>query len=1405
MKNRWSAEARAASAAARLEKYGPMMGLQPWGDTARAAAAASRAARAAQAGGMTASEATEFALDARFGTGYLSDGSGGIDVTLGLGRERSSGSYSGGRRIPVMSDATPFEDRKAKYETAFREWWKGVQATEQNIAAFHAFVAAFGGAAAGSMGAYRQATGEQPVAGMSRLIGKGRGYLSGETPMYDESGVLAGWAKTGAARYGRTFRPVGRQPRSKAANLRFDLGRAKIVDPKTGRTVGRAAYSSDGDWPVPSRDMRGVQKAYDMGVRAFGDGTSLEQALRETGIVAGSEEAYMFQKGWQDAPAVTEAVESFEPYSLELPEYASASVLDDYGPLKVYDYGVSAYRDGLSLEEALHEAGVQPGTEAAFSVEKGYNDAVALLDPEEEDEGGAAVAEESLGEEYERYLDEVNAARDAEMAAKGLDPLGYPLNPGASREAALAGSYGRSEDAYNELALMREPLYDKARFGGRMDQYRRAMAVQRNIFELGPREGDSEDQAEGRGMLSAAFDAIARGRDASSYIEAAEEVAADLEAVPPREAPAPSAIRETDLRPHVMDLPGGGNFDEASESLPEDAFGDITPEQRSAARALGVLEGQWGVNGMVERMVPPQLLDEYEAGLAEGRKDPVKTATAPSDRAAVIRAARAYLDGKLGGTDDDTAGAPDHINDRWNVAMYEDGDDWASRNKEGIEKGLPDTRRQYSDASLVKAGLEWLGNAVVDGDHEAADAAVAYLADLLSGVKEVKMSPGRVASDEDGDGDAAEDVVEFDEEGDEIEGERFFEDSYADPDMPMPWEFGGSSSFRKWFPGVKNRSAVANRLVAIDKYREQGLRNAWSDAARVASAAARLAEYGPMMGLKPWGDAARASAAAARGAKRGGNAGGEGYTSSDGSSGVTLASSSGGKGGSKSSSGRGGGGRRKPPASSGRGAVADPVKAKAKFEAHGFGSLNEEQRKALFDDIKKRAEAGENLTEADRSFLAGFESFLDKELKESSAKDTDNPYEAARAAYRLKHGRDPKNAKEWEEAKKMTGLPESSFGAKVGEVRYGFGPDDDAGGAENLSAAFEEKYGRAPETDGEWSEAEELAGVPEEMRGFGAPEPAGAEGLAGAFKKKYGREPDTDADWAEAEELAGVPENKRGHGDPVPADKAVADGKTLRQSGLEQFRKATGREPRTGEDFDRVDMLGGVPKEQWWDVALHDGNAPDDAGIGRARAKEIAAAGDAAKNAKAAMRKAGVPGGDPPAHWSEAAKRRFRERQKDALKQAGKEERAAKLREERALRRETLRKSSAADWASKAFTGIRPKRVKDSGEERAIRLAGERRQRRSAREKLFTADWLEGGMPASKGGVRDGLPASWDSRVLPSSAVGFSVPRDPGVIYSGRGKGPFYGLPQSADGAVFYQGRWIDKKTGRTVKPGVKV
>ena len=66
--------------------------------------------------------------------------------------------------------------------------------------------------------------------------------------------------------------------------------------------------------------------------------------------------------------------------------------------------------------------------------------------------------------------------------------------------------------------------------------------------------------------------------------------------------------------------------------------------------------------------------------------------------------------------------------------------------------------------------------------------------------------------------------------------------------------------------GVKNRIRRVETLLLLREVR--GLRNRWSDAARVASAAARLAKFGAMMGLKPWGDSARASAGASRKSKR---------------------------------------------------------------------------------------------------------------------------------------------------------------------------------------------------------------------------------------------------------------------------------------------------------------------------------------------------------------------------------------------------------------------------------------------------------------------------------------------------------------------------------------------------------
>lgn len=1351
MKNRWSDAARAASAAVRYSKYGPMMGMRPWGDSARAAAAAARAERAALAGGMSPSEAIEVALDARYGEGYLS-GEESIDPTLGIGRERASSGY---RRVPSISDAAPFEARKASYERAFREWWKGVQATEQNIAAFHAFVAAMGGAAAGAMGAYRQTTGEQPVVGMSRAIGKGVGYVSGETPMYDESGVLAGFAKTGPARYGRTFRPVQKHfSGRKAANLRFDVGRAKIVDPVTGKTTGRVPYSVSDDWPIPKSDMSKVQKAYDMGIRAYSDGAGLEQALRETGIIAGSEEAYMFQKGWQDAPAVMDAAESdgYEPYSI-VPSAEDSAPVEPYGgglQGSGYNYGVAAYREWLGLADALREAGVQPGTDAAYAVEKGYNDATAIVDPDAEDGFGGGGGAETLGEEYAQYLDEVNARRDAEMATRGLDPLGHPLKPapnwadslvggghdwiasmeaegrqafldgeslddafdsreldpdndgdmafvlgyrnaekeaaGAVREAALKEPYGprsqrAAEDVFNELALMREPAYDKARFGGRDKQYKAAREAQKLFNSLGPREGGEGLRDSAQGNLSRAFEAIVRGEDAKPFLNQAEADLYDLSGLPVKEVPKGYPADRGSVSPHTMDLPGGGGFEDPSFTLPEGGVSDvITPEQRDAARALGVLKGQWGVNSMVERMVPPQFLDDYEAGVAEGKNQGKDTSLVPpADRAAVVRAARAYLDGRIGDEDESGVDFPDHLNDRWNLSDYETADAWASRNKDGVVKGSAaaggDERGQYADAALVKAGLDWLGSAVAEGDTPAADAAVAYLADLLGTVRAGKDKPGaRVADGDDGeDGETADDRVEFDEEGDEVEGERFFEDSYADPDMPMPWESGDAGSFRRWFPGVRNRSAVAERVLAVDKYRERGLRNTWSDAARVASAAARLAKYGPMMGLKPWGDAARAEAAAARAEKGGGSETAPGELDVPSGGGTQWAGGSRDfdertgtyrSGSSKGGSSSGGGSRRtapkpytKPrggdlgtmpgfsdPRDGGMQQIPEPWLREADFteavEAYGEGGvegMSYEQMTALFEDIKERSDAGEKLTKADKKFLEELDSYLGKEV-----------------------------------------------------------------GDEALAAADKD---------------------------VGAP----------------GLNPAKDPALA------------------TPAD----DAKALRKEGVAKFREETGREPVTSDDYDRVDMLGGVPKDAWWDVALHDENAPADAGIGRARAKEIEAAAQKAREKKAD----GLSG--LPKHWSDAAKERYRERQDEAAKKAKKEARAKELQQERD-------------------------------------------ERRAAREALYTAGWLEDGkMPKAASGARDGLPPSWDRRVpASSSGTGFRVPRKESTTYLGGGrymdsggrvfrkKGAAY--TESSDGAVFFNGRWYDKKTGRTLKAGAR-
>jgi hypothetical protein len=73
-------------------------------------------------------------------------------------------------------------------------------------------------------------------------------------------------------------------------------------------------------------------------------------------------------------------------------------------------------------------------------------------------------------------------------------------------------------------------------------------------------------------------------------------------------------------------------------------------------------------------------------------------------------------------------------------------------------------------------------------------------------------------------------------------------------------------------PPKPDRGTVKNRIARVERLllrREvSGLCNRWSNAARLASIAARLAKYGYMMGLQPWGDSARAAAAASRKSKR---------------------------------------------------------------------------------------------------------------------------------------------------------------------------------------------------------------------------------------------------------------------------------------------------------------------------------------------------------------------------------------------------------------------------------------------------------------------------------------------------------------------------------------------------------
>jgi len=202
LENRWSDAARVASAAARLAKYGTMMGLQPWGAEARAAAAKKRARKPRASappkstrapsgsgrgrksgGGRDKSNDTCFRCG---GTGHWAAECPGAD-RVRVDREsaaRRAAAVEAFRRIqnlpyrlggyhedgtPVIRDLTRITgvpgdpalpafrtaDEKATAEArarrskAVRDWADRVEATAGKIAAFHSLVGALGGAAAG--------------------------------------------------------------------------------------------------------------------------------------------------------------------------------------------------------------------------------------------------------------------------------------------------------------------------------------------------------------------------------------------------------------------------------------------------------------------------------------------------------------------------------------------------------------------------------------------------------------------------------------------------------------------------------------------------------------------------------------------------------------------------------------------------------------------------------------------------------------------------------------------------------------------------------------------------------------------------------------------------------------------------------------------------------------------------------------------------------------------------------------------------------------------------------------------------------------------------------------------------------------------------------------------------------
>lgn len=93
--------------------------------------------------------------------------------------------------------------------------------------------------------------------------------------------------------------------------------------------------------------------------------------------------------------------------------------------------------------------------------------------------------------------------------------------------------------------------------------------------------------------------------------------------------------------------------------------------------------------------------------------------------------------------------------------------------------------------------------------------------------------------------------------------------------------------------------------------------------------------------------------------------------------------------------------------------------------------------------------------------------------------------------------------------------------------------------------------------------------------------------------RNKGVRPQSNVEWAAAERLAGLPEGTlASRNEPLgykPRPYTTAATARARKKGYETFMYQERREPETAADWDRVDTLGGVPRDEWWDRSAHQG------------------------------------------------------------------------------------------------------------------------------------------------------------------------------------------------------------------------